>query len=119
MLSYSYVFCTERRSRRNPAQKITDADYADDIAILTNSLNDATVLLHNIEKFAEEIGLYVNAEKTEFICLNQDASEGLSSLSGENLKQVDDFKYLGSFIASTERDVDIRLDPYLTDWRTG
>ena len=100
---------TERRSRRHPAQKITDADYADDIAILTDYLGNATSLLHGIEKLAKEIGLYVNAVKTEFICLNQDASAGMSCLSGEKIKRADDFKYLGSYIASTKRDVDIRL----------
>ena len=34
-------------------------------------------------------------DKTEFICLN-DAFEDMKSLNGEKVKQVDDFKYLGS-----------------------
>ena len=41
----------KRKSKRDPAMKITDADYADNLA-----------------------GLYLNADKTEFICFNQDAS---------------------------------------------
>ena len=89
--------------------KITDVDYADDLAVLADYTKDAISLLHNTEKTAKEIGLHINADKTEFICLNQDASEGMKSLNGNVIKQVEDFKYLGSFIASTEHDIDIRL----------
>ena len=32
---------TKKRSRRHPAKAITDADYADDIAILENTPNQA------------------------------------------------------------------------------
>ena len=33
----------------------------------------------------------------------------MKSLNVEKIKQVEDFKYLGSFITSTEHDVNIRL----------
>ena len=51
------------KSRRHPVEKITDADYADDLAIISDDLTDATILLHQIEQAASEIGLYVNARK--------------------------------------------------------
>ena len=38
-----------------------DADYTDDLAVLADILKDATTLLHNIEKIAKEIELYLNA----------------------------------------------------------
>ncbi len=38
---------TKKRSRRYPAKTITDADYADDIAILANTPNQAETLLHS------------------------------------------------------------------------
>ena len=40
------------RSRRYPAQTITDADYADDIALLANTPVQAESLLHSLEKAA-------------------------------------------------------------------
>ena len=40
---------TNKRSRRYPAKTITDADYADDIAILANTPNQAETLLHFLE----------------------------------------------------------------------
>ncbi|CAM1310307.1 Uncharacterised protein r2_g2061 [Pycnogonum litorale] len=88
---------------------MTDVDYADDLAVLADVLKDATFLLHSIERTSKEIGFYLNADKTEFICLNQDASEGMKSLNGDKIKQVEDFRYLGSYIATTAQDVNIRL----------
>ena len=61
----------KERSRRYPAQTITDVDYADDIAFLANSLAQAESLPHSMERKAGDIGLHVNADKTEYMCFNQ------------------------------------------------
>ena len=50
---------TKERSRRYPAKIITDADYADDIAILANAPAQAETLLHCLEWAAAGIGLHV------------------------------------------------------------
>ena len=62
---------TKKRGRMYPAKTITDADYADDIAILANIPDQAETLLHSLERAAAGIGLYVNAHKTEYMCYNQ------------------------------------------------
>ena len=85
---------TKKRSSRYPAKTITDADYADDIAILVNTPNQAETLLHSLERAAAGIGLHVNAHKTEYMCYNQTGD--ISTLDGTLLKQVDKFTYLGS-----------------------
>ncbi len=59
---------TNKRSRRYPAKTITDADYADDIAILANTLNQAEILLHSLGRANAGIGFHVNAQITEFMC---------------------------------------------------
>ena len=41
---------SKKRSRRYPAKTITNADYADDIAILANTPNQAEILLHSLER---------------------------------------------------------------------
>ena len=56
---------------------------------------------------AGSIGLYVNAHKTEYMCYNQTGN--ISTLDGTPLKLVDKFTYLGSNVASTEKDIDTRL----------
>ena len=45
-----------------------DTDYADDIALMANTPNQAESLLHSLEQAAAGIGLYVNANKTEYMC---------------------------------------------------
>ena len=59
---------TERKSSRFT---ITDIDYADDIAITTNNVKEANILLNSLEKTAREIGLHINVAKTEYIAYNQ------------------------------------------------
>ena len=98
---------TKKRSRKYPAKTITDADYADDIAVLGNSLNEAETLLHSLERATTTIGLHVNAHKTEYICYNQTGD--ISTLDGTSLKLVDKFTYLGRSVSSTEKDIDTRL----------
>ena len=104
---YNRIELTKKRSRMYPAKTITDADYADDIAILANTPNQAETLLHSLERAAAGIGLYVNAHKTEYMCFNQTGD--ISTLERTPLKLVDKFTYLGSSVASTEKDIDTRL----------
>ena len=92
---------TKKRSRRYPAKTITDADYADDIAILPTTPNQAETLLHSLERATEGIGLHVNAHKTEYMCYNQTGD--ISTLDRTSLKLVDKFTYPGSSVASTEK----------------
>ena len=98
---------TKKRSRRYPAKTITDADYADDIALLVNSLAQDEILLHSLERAAAGIGLHVNAHKTEYMCFNQRGD--ISTLNDSSLKLVDKFTYLGCSVSSTETDTNTRL----------
>ena len=89
------------------SKTITDADNADDIAILANTPNQAETLLHSLERATADIGLHVNAHKTEYMCFNQ--AGDIFILEGTSLKLVDKFTYLGSRVSSTEKDIDTRL----------
>ena len=97
----------QSRGRRYPAETITDADYADDLALFADSIEDATQLLHSLEKASGDVGLYVNAKKTEFIPYNVEGS--IKTIKGDPVKQVNSFIYLGSEAADTESDVNIRI----------
>ena len=108
---------TKKRSRRYPAKTIADADYADDIALLANTPNQAITLLHSLERSAAGIGLHANAHKTEYMCFNQ--------AGGTSLKLVDKFTYLESSVSSTEKDINTRLtkvwtviDKLLVIWKS-
>ena len=105
-----------RRSKIYPAKTITDADNADDLALLANTPNQAETLLHSLEGAVAGIGLYVNVHKTEYMCYNQTGN--IATLDGASLKLVDEFIYLGSSVSSTEKDIDTRLTKTWTaiDW---
>ena len=51
--------------------------------------------------------VFVNAHKTEYMCSNQTGD--IFTLDGAPLKLVDKFTYVGSSVASTEKDIDTRL----------
>ena len=63
--SFNYVR-KKARNRLYPARTITDADYADDIALLANTPTQAESLLYSLEKAAGGIGVDVNADKTRY-----------------------------------------------------
>ena len=95
----------KEKKQKVSAKTITDANYADDIAILANAPNQAETLLQSLEWAATGIGLHVNTHKTEYVCYNQTSS--ISTLRRTSLKLVDKFTYLGSSVSSTEKDIDI------------
>ena len=64
-------------------------------------------MLHSLERAAADIGLHVNAHKTECMSFNQTGD--ISTLNGTSLKLVDKFTYLGRSVSSTNRDVNTRL----------
>ena len=56
-----------RVSSRHPAEYVTDTDFADDISLISSSLQNAQDLLTSLEGAANCVGLYLNESKTEYI----------------------------------------------------
>ena len=56
---------TPRKSQRTPAVTLTDLDFADDICLLCNQIQQARKLLSRVEKECDKVGLGLNAKKTE------------------------------------------------------
>ena len=92
----------KEKSRRYPAQTITDVDYADDVALLANTPNQAESQLHIQERAAGGIGLHVNVDETESKRRHLHAKRW-------SLKQVDKFTYLGTNVSSTENSINTWL----------
>ena len=98
-----------RKSRRVPGLTVTDLDYADYLALLSDSIEKAQALLRDLETAASAVSLNVNASKTEFMLVNiGDPDPVIDSLDGSALKQVEDFKYFGSYIADSRKDFQTR-----------
>ena len=58
-----------KRSSRYPAEFLTDTDFADDIALISQSLEHAHDLLQSLEQASNGVGLYLNETKTK--CMNR------------------------------------------------
>ena len=91
------------RSKRYAAEIMTDTKYIDNLAFLAS----APDLLHSLEKVARAIGLYMNANKMEYMCFKQKGA--ICTFSSKPLKLVYQFTYLSSNISLTESDVNICL----------
>ena len=97
------------RSRRVGAEKLTDVEFADDVALVTDTIEGAKLLLDRLETAALSVGLAMNDSKTKFVTLNTpEETCSLTSNTGNQLEHVPDFIYLGSWIATTERDLRVR-----------
>jgi hypothetical protein len=99
---------TPRRSRRHPKEVLTDLDFADDIALLSDEIVQAQEILLNVEKECNKVGLGLNARKTKSLTFNIDNPKPLHTAAGTELEIEDDFKYLGSWVQSTEKDIKVR-----------
>ena len=96
-----------RRSRRVHPVIITDLDFADDIALISDTTNMASELLQRVETECEKIGLHLNARKTKVMVCNT-IQPNISTMNGTVLEVTEDFKYLGSWVSSTQQDIKVR-----------
>ena len=102
-------FCLKkRRSRRIGPETITDLDFADDIALLSEQIVQAQNLLTGVEVQCGKIGLKINAKKTKTMVFNITDPVTIYTQDGSELEIVTDFKYLGSLTESTESDIRAR-----------
>ena len=90
---------------------LSDLEFADDIATLTNTLEESTTLCQRIADTAAKYGLLFNLTKTKYMVLNHTRPMRYSdtvTVDGTRLEEVPDFKYLGAYIATTAHDISVR-----------
>ena len=102
---HSIIYC---RSRRHPKEVLADLDFADDIALLSDAVQQAQELLLRVETECSKVGLGLNGPKTKYLTYNIDGHpplvrhSPLSTRNGTVLEQKSDFKYLGSWVGDSE-----------------
>ena len=101
---------TPARSRRVRAVKVSDTEFADDVALLSDSIEDAQALLDSLEAAALQVGLKINDSKTKFmtVSLPRPLPRVITARNGEYIEHVDDFVYLGAWINGSEHDIRVR-----------
>ena len=97
-------------STRHPAKHLTDTDFADDIALISRSIQGVQKLLSALEYASNCIGLYLNELKTEHMhkSFSHVPVLDVKTLKNSILRKVEDYKYLGSFISSSQKDFQVR-----------
>ncbi|KAK3544109.1 hypothetical protein QTP86_001805, partial [Hemibagrus guttatus] len=74
--------------------------FADDIVICSESREQVEESLEKWRFVLERRGMKVSRSKTEYMCVNEREGSGTVRLQGEEVKKVQEFKYLGSTVQS-------------------
>ena len=74
--------------------------FADDIVICSETMEQVEEKLERWRFALERRGMKVSHSKTEYMCVNERDTSGRVRLQGEEIKKVEDFKYLGTTVQS-------------------
>ncbi|KAK3546076.1 hypothetical protein QTP70_020445 [Hemibagrus guttatus] len=94
--------------------------FADDIVICSESREQVEENLDRWRFALERRGMKVSRSKTEYMCVNEREGSGTVRLQGEEVKKVQEFKYLGSTVQSNGecwKEVKKRVQAGWNGWR--
>ncbi|KAK3530930.1 hypothetical protein QTP70_006515 [Hemibagrus guttatus] len=94
--------------------------FADDIVICSESREQVEENLERWRFALERRGMKVSRSKTEYMCVNEREGSGKVRLQGEEVKKVQEFKYLGSTVQSNGecgKEVKKRVQAGWNGWR--
>ncbi|KAK3511498.1 hypothetical protein QTP70_009001 [Hemibagrus guttatus] len=94
--------------------------FADDIVICSESREQVEENLERWRFALERRGMKVSRSKTEYMCVNEREGSGTVRLQGEEVKKVQEFKYLGLTVQSNGecgKEVKKRVQAGWNGWR--
>ncbi|KAK3535468.1 hypothetical protein QTP70_016891 [Hemibagrus guttatus] len=94
--------------------------FTDDIVICSESREQVEENLERWRFALERRGMKVSRSKTEYMCVNEREGSGTVRLQGEEVKKVQEFKYLGSTVQSNGecgKEVKKRMQAGWNGWR--
>ena len=86
---------------------LKDADIAL-IALISDAVAEAQELLTRVETECKKVGLGLNGPKTKCLSYNIESPQPLYTRDGTELEYKADFKYLGSWVDDSEKDISVR-----------
>ena len=92
--------------------RLTDLDFADDIAIVAKEKNVCQEMTTKLEEQSAQVGLNISREKMKAMGTTQRSSPQPIAVAQGNIEYVERFTYLGSVISSdgdVEADINTRL----------
>ena len=107
------VDTVDKGIRWKEENKLADLNFADDIALTADSVEDLKIIKTDLEKAAARVGLKISQDKTKVMVIQQKLSDRANNeikVEGKTIETVDKFKYLGSVInAKGNADDDINM----------
>ena len=105
ILFATFMDRVEKRSRGTECVKIGDVEvskllFADDLALLASTQEDLQQALDRFAAECEVDGMKVNTSMTEVMAFSRQPMECTLHVSGAQLRQVEEFKYLGILFSS-------------------
>ncbi|KAK3554542.1 hypothetical protein QTP70_025394 [Hemibagrus guttatus] len=94
--------------------------FEDDIVICSDSREQVEENLERWRFALERRGMKVSRSKTEYMCMNEREGSGTVRLQGEEVKKIQEFKYLGSTVQSNGecgKEVKNRVQAGWNGWR--
>ena len=103
-------------SRRREIQwsltiSLEDLGFADDLALLSHSIQDVKDKTQALQEQSAKVGLKINATKTKLTRVGTKQDDGVM-IAGEQIEEVDEFRYLGSIVSKkggTDEDIQARI----------
>ena len=116
LLAITWVMKTSTSQKRNGIQwtvwtQLDDLDFADDLAILSHTLQQIQEKTNLISTHSASLGLTIHKGKTKILKVNNNNTTPVT-LAGEALEEVESFTYLGSVVdklGGTDADVKVRI----------
>ena len=82
--------------------------YTASLAFQLDAIEEAQELLSRVETECNKVGLGLNGPKTKSLAYNTENPPPLRTRDGTELEYKRDFKYLGSWVDSSEKDIAVR-----------
>ena len=80
---------------------MSDAEFADDLALLTDTVEDSQRFLYSAEDAARSVGLHLNEKNMKFMQVNCNEEASIKARKGDAIECVSDLKYLGCYLHTT------------------
>ena len=89
--------------------RLTDLDFADDIALLSDTHNGLQKMTSDLGGHGEKVGLRISCEKTKAMIIGEQRHPPPITIGQHDIEYVENFPYLGSYISKEgDAEVDVR-----------
>ena len=113
------------RKQMNCQTLIPDLEYADDMCLISGSMDKLEEMLQDLDESCNEIGLTINTRKTKIMAVAQDQKPSPRQvqlqLADEHVDVVEEFEYFGSIVMSDcelDREINVRIRKASSSFRS-